>query len=235
VSRRGFTLIELLVVVAVVALLISILALALSAVRETGRHAACLANLRSVLLGVQLYAEEHGDWLPVAEPPLREFPDARHWFMNAALLRHLGIEVPADPNGLPHGPPKGKSILICPSHLEPCYWRDGTKLDYALSYAVNGTWGVGGRPDHVEQRRLGEFLSASDAMAFTDACGTEVAPGVVLYHSCPQDNFDFRHGGRANVVFLDGHVVPFLRDGIPFGMEWRYESFRSAKLPAGLE
>lgn len=234
-DRRGFTLIELLVLVAIIALLISMLLPALSAARESGRQSVCLSNLRSVMLGVQLYTQESNDWLPAAEPPLREFPDPRHWFMNVELMRQVAIQVRTGEDSQPVGPPKSGSILICPSHFGPDHWRNGTELDYALSYGANGTWGLGGRPDHLEQRRMIEFARTSDVMAFADACGIQVAPGVVLYQGCPKDNFDFRHRGRVNVALLDGHVAPVLKDDIPFGMEHRYESFWSAKAPPGWE
>lgn len=230
-QRRGFTLVELLVVIAILALLISILLPALSSAREAARQSACLSNLRSVMLGVQLYAQEHNDWLPIAEPPMREFPDTRHWFMNAELMRQVAIEVRTGQDGQLEGPPRSRSILICPSHAEPCCWRDETALTYGLSYAMNGTWGLGGRPDHLERRRMIEFVRTPEVMAFADACGVELAPGVVLYQGCPKDNFDFRHRGRVNVAFLDGHAATVREADIPFGMERRYESFWSARCP----
>ncbi len=230
-SKRAFSLVELLVVVAVVALLVSMLLPALSVARQAGRQAVCSANLRSVLLGVQLYTQESKDWLPAAEPPLREFPDTRHWFMNAALMRQMAIDIPLDQEGLPVGPPKAGSVLVCPSQTWPDRWRDGTELRYALSYGVNGTWGLGGRPDHTEFRRLFEFTHPAKVLAFTDACGIALAPGVVLYQGCPRDNFDFRHRGRANAAWLDGHVTPIVEADVPFGMQQRYEDFWSSKEP----
>lgn len=230
--RRAFTLIELLVVVAVVAILISILLPALASAREGGRQSVCLANLRNVMIGVQLYLQESNDWLPAAEPPLREFPDPRHWFMNRVLMRQLALDMPLDSNSLPIGPPKHGSILICPSHFEPDTWRDGTRLEFALSYGVNGTWGLGGRPDHLNHRRLVEFARPPDVLAFTDACGVADAPGIVLYKGCPQENFDFRHHGRVNVAWLDGHVSSIVAAKVPFGMQRRHEAFWSTKAPS---
>lgn len=230
---RGFTLIELLVVVATTAHLVSMLLPTLAAARESARQSVCLSNLRSVMFAVQLYVQESSDWLPAAEPPMREFPDPLHWFMNSTLMRQVTIDIPRDPNGLPVGPPKAGSILICPSHSEPDRWRDGTPLQYALSYGANGTWGLGGRPDHVEHRRLIEFVRTPDVLAFTDACGVAEAPGIVLYKGCPQDNFDFRHRKRAAVAWLDGHASPIVKDDVPFGIQRRHEVFWSAKRPTG--
>ena len=61
--RRGFTLIELLVAIAIIALLIGSLLPTLSVARESARRAKCLANLKGIGVGVQLYYAQ-GDLLP---------------------------------------------------------------------------------------------------------------------------------------------------------------------------
>jgi prepilin-type N-terminal cleavage/methylation domain-containing protein/prepilin-type processing-associated H-X9-DG protein len=58
-AGRGFTLIELLVVVAVVALLIGILLPALGHARRTAVAAVCLANVRTLQIAQELFANEH--------------------------------------------------------------------------------------------------------------------------------------------------------------------------------
>ncbi|MEM9166945.1 MAG: prepilin-type N-terminal cleavage/methylation domain-containing protein [Planctomycetota bacterium] len=60
---HGFTLIELLVVIAIIALLIGILLPALGRARESARATACLANLKGIGVGVQLYYNDT-DLLP---------------------------------------------------------------------------------------------------------------------------------------------------------------------------
>ena len=119
-------------------------------------------------------------------------------------MRQLMIDIPLDPNGLPVGPSKTDLVLICPSHRKPDAWRDGTRLSFLLSYGVNGTWGLGGRPDHLEHRRMNEFVRPGNALAFADACGVEAAPGIVLYKGCPKENFRFRHRKRVNAAWLVG-------------------------------
>lgn len=58
-KKNGFTLIELLVVIAIIALLLSIIMPALGKVKAQARSLVCKANLRSLVLGMKLYAEEN--------------------------------------------------------------------------------------------------------------------------------------------------------------------------------
>ncbi len=62
-NRAGFTLIELLVVIAIIAVLMGILMPALNRVREQGRRASCLSNLRQLTLAWIMYADDNDDKL----------------------------------------------------------------------------------------------------------------------------------------------------------------------------
>jgi prepilin-type N-terminal cleavage/methylation domain-containing protein/prepilin-type processing-associated H-X9-DG protein len=61
--KKGFTLIELLVVIAIIAVLLAILMPALSRVKEQGKRATCLSNLKQLTLAWIMYADENDDKL----------------------------------------------------------------------------------------------------------------------------------------------------------------------------
>lgn len=64
--RSAFTLIELLVVIAIISTLMAILLPSLGRVRQQGRQTYCLSNLRQMVLAAQMYAQAYDGYYPIA-------------------------------------------------------------------------------------------------------------------------------------------------------------------------
>jgi prepilin-type N-terminal cleavage/methylation domain-containing protein/prepilin-type processing-associated H-X9-DG protein len=237
--HAGFTLVELLVAIAIIGVLAGLIAPAVASALETANEVTCASNIRNLAVAVRTYASQHEGLLPTAEPPklqMSEQSNPRYWFLNPALLEIMGTAVREDADGKVLGPPRQGTVLICPSHDDPCVSRPyasgkSAPRPFGLSYGMNGTFGLAGRPDHVDQRYLSEFKKASETLLFADAWGRSHAPGVVLYRGCVADHWAFRHNGCANVAFLDGHVESRGPDEIPMGMANRYDPFWGARRP----
>ena len=61
---KGFTLMELLVVISVTAVLLGLLLPAISRAKESGRSVICKNNLRQLMFGMVLYADDNNDYFP---------------------------------------------------------------------------------------------------------------------------------------------------------------------------
>ncbi len=66
IRRHGFTLIELLVVIAIIAILASILFPVFSSARAKGRQAACISNVKQLVLAIHMYAQDYDEMFPVS-------------------------------------------------------------------------------------------------------------------------------------------------------------------------
>jgi len=62
--KRGFTLVELLVVIAIIGILAALLLPALAKSRERARAIICLINTKQLTLALQLYSDDHDNYLP---------------------------------------------------------------------------------------------------------------------------------------------------------------------------
>jgi len=76
-QRRGFTLIELLVVIAIIGILAAMLFPVFARARESARKTQCLANVKNIAMGVQIYLTDYD-----AFPPSEHRADAQQKFID---------------------------------------------------------------------------------------------------------------------------------------------------------
>lgn len=116
-ARRAFSLIDLLVAIAVIAILISILAPALSGVTESARRVRCMSNMRQIGLGLTMYQDQHHGMLPDS---VFARTDPNSVDPHSMMVLHLGDGDPNSWDGL--GELFGENyvhaaeVFYCPSH-----------------------------------------------------------------------------------------------------------------------
>ena len=98
-----FTLVELLVVIAIIAVLVSLLLPAVSGVKQMGRKAACLSNLRQLGIAVHTYAQDYGGNIPYG-------PKAPPFTSPASFYPSTGA--PTSLLSLQTGAPVGLGLLL---------------------------------------------------------------------------------------------------------------------------
>jgi prepilin-type N-terminal cleavage/methylation domain-containing protein len=112
--RGAFTLIELLVVIAIISLLVSILLPSLQAAKELARTSKCLSTLRSLGLGLQMYAGENNGYITAdfSDSPLGFYQNRQSWPWQLAPYLDMGIMRTDDWGNIK---PYGIIQLACPS------------------------------------------------------------------------------------------------------------------------
>jgi len=180
-TTASFTLLELLVVVAIIAILAAMLMPALQKVREKARQAVCISNLKQVYLGLMLYAQDFGGYLPMG------WDGEKEW---SRKIYELYIQ--------------NTEIFCCPSDRDPLklisFWRT-----YAMVYANSADWyeypfeGPWRFTRWISPKRPNKLLLADSA--------TNDANKIEIYHIIRGSNEKgpaLRHNGMANFVRTDG-------------------------------
>ena len=235
-QNRAFTLIELLVVITIIALLVSILMPAMSDAREQAKKLVCSSRMRQLGIAHMTYAYDFNDNIV---PASQDEGLTEYWFNT------LGPYFERSPG---HGSSDGagQEILICPADkkaypkmLNP----HGANPEGWLSYAINSQITRNVMSTAVEYAGVGghrytEFKSQAEVMLHIDfAYRAWVCDSITLtknlYASEPGAHFDaisgipaqnetvefaYRHKGKMNVLWLDGHVES-PKDKIPSAEE----------------
>ena len=144
---RAFTLVELLVVIGIIALLISILLPALGKVREQGMAVTCQSNMRTLMAGILMFAQDHKNSLPgnksdgfVGGPTGNADPEKRDFLGVGPSGANLANTPEA---GTLFKYVKKKEVYLCPKMVADGYGTgvgSGTNghFDYAIFQSLPG-------------------------------------------------------------------------------------------------
>ena len=202
--RTAFTLVELLAALAVVGVLAALLLAVFSRVQTSGRSVQCVSNLRQWGVALTLYANDNNGAYPrrgQGIQPITKIDVPEDWFNSLPPYAGQGSFVDAVRAGRPPKP-GDRSIFVCPAAARS---KSGT---YFLPYAMNMYLSPTIRP--LPHNRV--LIPNPMQLAF-------LADGPVAWSSTVPSSQGYsvpaRHGGRANVCFVDGHVGSF--DGAYLG------------------
>ena len=199
--RMGFTLVELLIVIAIIAVLLSILLSALTHVRESGRRAVCLSNLRQLGMSVVLYADDNKDHIVSSEAGLTGFGPT--WVNNVCAPDwSSGGQLPRDQqiNIIKSGA-LWRYVGIVNAYRCPTGFP-GEMLTYAMMISMNGR-SVDGSPSF---KKISHIKMPSAILVFIDE-GLATPHAWATRYLRPQwwDMPGNRHNEGNTFSFADGH------------------------------
>ncbi len=213
-ESRGFTLIELLVVIAIIGILTAMVFPVFARAREVARRSVCISNLKQISLAIMMYADDNDGGFVQADSP-------------DMLRRWHGARVTTDDPFVPEWGPLWsyyghKATRNCPSFAT-------ADADQSFGLGDTGTGGYGYNMQYIGGTPSMDFetmcvpakqymiTNPAETVMLTDTASVDCEGYVYEYSFCEAPYYpawngvadpstQFRHNGRANVAFCDGHV-----------------------------
>ena len=194
---------ELLVVITIISLLVSILLPSLNKAKELARRVVCSSNMRNLGLAFSMYQNEWDGWFP--------------------LVREQGPNpltgVWADT--LYNGYSRDVNAFCCPSVPDRTFTPNETNGAWPMAYGME--WWLGGAghneiPATVPVHRITDVEQPNKTVLLGENGSYSHGYGVhnwgwpdpdVAGWGWPDDN---RHGGMSNILFVDGHIDPYVAE-----------------------
>ncbi len=207
----AFTLIELLVVIAVIAVLLGILLPALAKGKASARRAQCTDHLRQLGFSSQLYWDDHDD---LTFPFLLGATNGgrTYWFgwMKPGSEGNREFDASA---GVLHDYLRAPGLLVCPSLNYQASRHKFKAREAACNYGYNRYLGKAPVPVSrvVNPAAIVLLADAAQVNDFQAPASPENPLLEEFYYVDANEgagypNGHFRHNGRAQAVFMDGHV-----------------------------
>lgn len=201
-SSRGFSLVELLMVIAVVAVLAAILFPVYRGVQQKAESSKCATNMRSIGAAFLAYSADHGGYLPAArlhpgaDSSLGRQNQNGHWETELAEYVGFNIRKVALDDG-------NVSLMICPGG------RTGMNANTANREMDNEPGdNLSGPGDYQTPLALVPDPTNTVLLGDSDNYHHGVWKGMTSSEESGeyQSGDPIRHDGKANYLFVDGHV-----------------------------
>ncbi len=201
-SRRAFTLVELLVVIGIIAVLAALLITGLSSSKGTANAAKCAANLRQLYLCAQAFSSDNDGYLSQAT-----------WYLPTNFL---GIPEFKFPSLIDYGAEKVKCCPEAPTLTQNGYGMNSRLIPY--TYFDGSEWGPAYYRYYERScfkwmniRKPAQTILFCDTGAMTSNSAfyyvAELEPMAQLTGKVDVPGANaWRHKGKFNAVFCDGHV-----------------------------
>lgn len=230
-KRRGFTLIELLVVIAIIAILMAMLVPALEAARRRAEDIKCTAHLRNIMLALLLYLDANEDVMADVGTNNPRLCNNFYWF-DPATGRPMTNTDPDAYWGVCYiDYVKNREVFGCPAFRDvagqliygnPDEARLINEAGYGLSIYTSNRSAVEIRKpsefifchDHVEPRfddgvrdmfHNEDGQNSPNLQHYRQGGGRSGYYRGIFRHAVKLSD-EFKTGGYANVLWLDGHV-----------------------------